>query len=168
MWTRTRTLITVGVMLVLGPTMTSCNSRSTSGPLSNSNMASENEQRVNLGLRVIAPTWCLYRAEFGEEDWKTTSSGASIDKKVHRDKSGKLLWQEDYYFSGKTFVTAKGQDWEMLVVHYDYGSGSFTVNYIGQDPAVAGIVAKLIPTSSASEKLLAADNILKKWGKSRL
>ena len=96
------------------------------------------------------------------------SPRAQADKKVHRDKSGKPDWEQDYYFSGKTFVTAKGQDWEMLAVHYDFGFGSFTVNYVGQDPATAAMVAKLSPATSASEKLLTADNILKKWGKSRL
>jgi hypothetical protein len=65
-------------------------------------------------------------------------------------------------------VTAKGQNWEMLTVHYDFGPGSFTVNYVGQDPATAEMAAKLSPASSESEKLLTADNILKKWGKSRL
>jgi len=131
-------------------------------------MASENQQRAKLGLRMIPPTWCLYSAEFGEENWKSVPPGAGGDKKSHRDKSGKLLWEEDYYFSGKTFVTEKGRNWEMLTVHYDFGSDSFTVNYMGQDPATAELVAKLGPASSVSEKLLTADNILKKWGKSRL
>jgi hypothetical protein len=132
--------------------------------LAGKNVIPENQERARLGLRLVSTNWCPYRAEFGEEDWKLASSDSWLAKKVHRNPSGKLAWEEDYYFSRRTFVTPKGQSWEMLTVHYDYDSGAITVSYIGPDPTVTTLLDRLGPGSTMKEKLLAVDQILKGWG----
>jgi len=128
----------------------------------------ENQQRETMALRLVKPTWHLYRVEFGAEDYKENLQGNLI-KRVQRDPKGALAWEEDYYFSGKTFTTFKGQVIsEQLTVHCDYGNAMLEVNYIGEDPTVVELLEKVKNTPSANEKLSIADQILKKWGTSRL
>lgn len=140
----------------------SCDRRSPNSVSPSRNSAHENQERVRIGLRQLKPDWFLYSAEFDEENWKITPSDR-IAKKLHRDKTSKLVWEEDYYYSGQKFVTEKGQDWELIAVHYDYNSGTLAIHYIGQDSAISEMLDKLDSTSAVNEKLLIADQILKKW-----
>jgi hypothetical protein len=131
-------------------------------------MSYENATRAKLGLRVIQPSWYLYSVEFDEENWKIVSTGYQA-KKLHRDPSGKLLWEQDYYYSGRTFVDFKGgEEWEMLAVDYNYNTRSLAVDYVGQDPPVESLIDKLTPGSTIKEKFSVADQVLKKWSLTRL
>ena len=131
-------------------------------------MPSENQQREKIGLRLISPTWNLYRVAFSEEDWKASQAG-DIVKKVHRDSIGKVVWEEDYYYTGRSFFTEKGQSWEFLAVYYDYTNAFLDVKYVGQDRSITEALdtlrTKLAPMQ---EKLSVADQILEKWGIRRL
>ena|SRR2546429_7656519 len=154
--------------LMLASLVVSCGRNPTSSAVPTTKAMAENQKREKLGLRQVKTIWYLYRTEFGAEDWKLKESDNWGSKRIQRDSSGKLLWEEDYYYSGKTFMTDKGQDWEMLTVHFDYGSGAFAVSYVGQDTTMAALLNKVAAHSTATEKLAVADEILKKWGMTRL
>lgn len=145
-----------------------CNSGSNNNASMGNNTIAENQERARLGLRLLGTNWCLYRAEFGEEDWKVASSDGWIAKKIHRDSDGKLVWEEDYYYSGRTFVSPKGQDWEMLTVHYDYGSSAITASYIGPNPAITSLFDRHGSGATNAQKVLDIEQILKTWGIPRL
>jgi len=130
-------------------------------------MISENQERSRLGLRLLKTNWIAYRVEDGEEDWKMTPSEDWLAKKTHRDSNGKLVWEEDYYYSRRTFTTEKGVNWEMLSVQYDYQKDAIAVFYVGRDSAVESLVDR-IGIAVPSDKLKLVDDIVKRWGISRL
>jgi len=134
-------------------------------------MEVENHKRVELGLRVIRPPdWYLYSVEFDEENWKKTSAGDYEAKKLHRDPDGRLVWEEDYYYSGRSYIEPNNgvRVWEMLTINYDYTSSSLAVEYGDDDPTIQSLIDKLSAGSTMKEKLSIADQILTKWGLSRL
>ena len=130
----------------------------------------ENRNRENLGVRTIKAEWYLYRIQFGHEDWKLSSHDRWLAKRVQRDSKEKLLWEEDYYHSGKTFKTANnGTGWESITIHYDYRSQTLEVHYIGKNPALIKAFEMLKgKASTQTEKLSVVDTTLKEWGLSRL
>jgi hypothetical protein len=157
----------MSVLLCIG---ISCDRQTSLSPGARSKTMAENQQRSILGVRTVKTNWYFYSAEFGEENWKIISSDGWQSKKIHRDANGKLIWEEDYYYTGKTFFTFKGQEvWESLNIHYDYGAVAFEINYSGQDTGILDAVKKLEePPTTTQEKLSTADEILKRWGMSRL
>src|SRR4051794_17744355 len=90
----------------------------------------ENAERTRVGLRLVQSTWYLYSTQFSEETWKIKEDGYE-GKRIHRDMENKAVWEEDYYYTGKTFLFPPKNmtDWEMLTIHYDYPSKVFTVTY---------------------------------------
>ncbi len=130
----------------------------------------QNQQREKVGLRTVMPTWHLYRVEFGAEDWKLQASDKWGAKRIQHDSKGNPQWEEDYYYSGKTYKTENGgQDWERITVHYDYGPGILDVHYIGENSAIRAAFESLkSKASSPTEKFLVVDETLKAWGMSRV
>lgn len=160
--------VVAALVLALMCVGVACNRSSTAGPQPSPNTMAENQQREKVGLRTVKPTWHLYRVEFGAEDWKVKQNG-SLAKRIQRDSKGNPLWEEDYYQSGKTYTTENGgRDWESITVHYDYGSGTLEVHYIGEDPAIHAAFDDLkSKASTPAKKLSVVDDTLKAWGLSR-
>ena len=128
----------------------------------------ENSERGKLSLRPIGPNWQLYRTEFGADDWKIVETGY-LSKRVQRDQSGKLQWEEDYYYSGKTFVSINGVKYgEMLTIHYDYPSALFDINYSGEDLVLRDKVKFKGDLLKSKEFFKATDDLLQSWHLSRL
>jgi hypothetical protein len=125
----------------------------------------ENSNRAALGLREVKTNWFIYNVEFGEEKWKITRDGYEA-KKIYRDSDNKIQWEEDYYYTGRTFreFPDSPQGWEMLTVHYDYTTRELNVYYVGIDPAISALMTKITPASTMSNKLSVANDILSKWG----
>jgi hypothetical protein len=140
--------------------------------------AAENKQRAALNLRQVKANWYLYGIEFGEEVWKIRSSDPSGAKQIKRDADGGLVWEGDYYYSGATFATIDGTQWEMIQVVYNWvanesggikgAANELSVDYVGQNPAVSALLDTIKPTSTNAEKLSVVDQILKMWGIPRL
>jgi len=141
----------------------------------------ENTQRATLGLRQVKKGWHLYKIEFGEEVWAISSSDLREAKRIKRDSNGALVWEADCYYSGAMFTTIDGTSWEMIQVVYHWVPGDsaarigtpaaaneLSVDYTGQNPAVAALLDAIKPTSTNAEKLAVVDEILKMWGLSRL
>ncbi len=83
-----------------------------------------NAVRFKLGIRLVKDSWTFLYRQFGEEVWEDGSS--HLCKKVKRDGQGRIAWEFDNYYSGKTYFhpdpdsSLPGQ--EQLIVHYQYGS----------------------------------------------
>lgn len=128
----------------------------------------ENGRRAALGLQVVGTNWFLYSSEFGEENWKIDPKGY-LAKKIHRDSQNTIQWEEDHYYSGKSFRANPDDptEWEMLTLHYEYATGILDLRYVGQDVSIITLVTKSAAAPTLSDKLKIADEILKKWGMSR-
>jgi hypothetical protein len=163
-------LKTTGLLLsvVITCLLTSCERPAATSTSLSALTSSENVRRVSLGLRPVGTNWFFYNAEFGEENWKLTPNGYGA-KKIHRDSENNIQWEEDYYYSGRTFKTLPDNStgWEMLTVHYDYTNSSLYLEYVGTDTAVEAIAASGTYAPIMSNKLVIADQILKRWGQSR-
>ena len=145
-----------------------CNRSPTVAPQPSPNTMAENPQREKVGLLTVKPTWHLYRVQFRAEDWKVKQNDF-LAKRIQRDSKGNPLWEEDYYYSGKTYPTENGgQYWESITVHYDYGTGMLEVHYIGEDAAISEAFEDLkSKASTPAEKLSVVDATLTAWGLSR-
>lgn len=150
------------------------------------NTAATNAMRKELGLRLIDPEkWFFYGTrtfdDKREEVWKTSRDGYEC-KKVAYYRTGAILWEEDYYYTGKTFMPGvdpdAGHAHEMLVIHYEYGTRNMEVTYIGQDAAVRTLFGQTRPGDVASSKDVLplfdvnaqkalADKVLAMWGMTR-
>jgi hypothetical protein len=141
-----------------------------------------NQARVQLGIRPIKSDWIFCGREFQAEKWK---DGTNLCKMVQRDNSGALLWEQDYYYSGLSYPTSKGTDWEFLAVNYDYTTRQASVDYVGTNAAIAALVQNLtlVPLgpkdqsgqrtqshagSSNEETFHVADKVLAMWNRTRL
>lgn len=135
-----------------------------------------NEVRRTHGIREISPKWEFYDRENSEEKWHwPRQDGAGhLCKKVMRDAEDRITWEEDYYPSGASFPSTDGTGFESLTIHYDYGSKSFSIGYVGIDPMARSVLSGLRSTSAGyvandnEATLKAADAILAMWALSRL
>jgi hypothetical protein len=148
----------------------------------NDNMQT-NARRAKAGIRPIKKEWTFYGREFLAEKWK---DGTNLCKMVQRDKSGALVWEEDYYYSGATFLNSKGDtEWEFLSTHYDYSSNHFSLGYASTNAALSALFTNLTLTPTGpkdqwgqqtsalmgtndQQTLDVADKALAIWGKARL
>jgi hypothetical protein len=127
----------------------------------------ENPERIRVGMREVKPTWYFYRAQFKAEDWKETVSG-DIAKTIQRDKRGNPLWEEDFYYSGKTYADANGtRCWEHITVRYDYGTKKLEMFYMGNTPGLSDKFPLGNYKATNERKLETLDETLKAWGLSR-
>ena len=142
-----------------------------------------NATRARAGIRPIKKEWTFYGREFLAENWK---DGTNLCKMVQRDRSGALVFEEDYYYSGATFLNSKGDtDWEFLSTHYEYGSNRVSLGYVGTNAAISALFKNLTLTpiglkdqsgqqasahtgTNNQETLDVADKALAIWGKTRL
>lgn len=128
---------------------------------------SANPLRSRVGLRQIGQTWICFRSNHGKDEWLINPNDRSADKCVQYDLQGKLLWENDSYFSGHSIWIDGQTVQEQILIHYDYIRKNVEIWYIGNDPTVDG----LVDTSSGAlnvDVFAAADKILKFWGTSRL
>jgi hypothetical protein len=141
-----------------------------------------NQARAQIGIRQIKTNWSFYGREFQAEKWKDSTN---LCKVVQRNKTGALLWEEDYYYSGISFDTPKGIQWECFSVHYDYTTKRASLDYVGTNAAISTIIRdlKLTPFGSKDqvgqrtqssvgsddkETFAVADKVLAIWNRSRL
>lgn len=104
---------------------------------------------------------------------------------VQRDSRGALLWEQDYYYSGLSYATPKGTDWECLAVNYDYATKRASLDYVGTNAALAALVQTLTLApfgpkdqsgqsthsyvdNSNQETFAVADKVLATWNRTRL
>jgi hypothetical protein len=141
-----------------------------------------NEIRSKIGIRPIKKQWVFYGREFQADKWK---DGTNLCKMVQRDRSGALLWEQDYYYSGASFPTTKGTEWEFLSVNYDYIAKQASLDYVGTNVAIAILFRNLTLApfgprdqsgqhtqshvgSNDHETFAVADEVLATWSKPRL
>jgi len=141
-----------------------------------------NQARAQLGIRQIQTNWSFYGREFQAERWK---DGTNVCKVVQRGKTGALLWEQDFYYSGVSYGTAKGLEWEFFSVNYDYAAKQASVDYVGTNAAIVGLLQnlKLAPFGSTDqvgqrtqshigsddqETFAVADKVLAMWNRTRL
>ena len=132
-----------------------------------------NQVRETLGIRPIKKTWLFCYRQFSEETWK---DGEFLCKKVARSGVGTaILWEEDYYYSGSTYIDINGgKNWESLTVGYNYGSRQFYLGYVGVSPTLNSLVETLPRSTSVGmmgetngQTILTADKILTGWNRVR-
>ena len=141
-----------------------------------------NQARVQLGIRPIKSDWAFYGREFQAEKWQ---AGTNLCKVVQRDNRGTLLWEQDYYYSGLSYATSKGTDWEFLAVNYDYSTKRASLDYIGTNATISVLLQNLTPApfgpkdqfgqrnvshagNSNQEAFSVADKVLAMWNQTRL
>lgn len=134
-----------------------------------------NQVREKIGIRRIKDNWTFYGRQFSTEKWSNNSK--NLCKIVMRAQDGnEVLWEEDYYYSGATYVDPNngGTVWEFLTIHYDYCAERFYIGYTGINPAIMSLLKKLENTSHGlmgetnESTIFAADSVLEKWGLKRL
>jgi hypothetical protein len=137
-----------------------------------SDVAKGNEVRRNLGIREIKEDWEFYLHQFGEETWKC--GGCECKKVAYNEELNKILWEQDYYYTGVTWTDMDGTNREVVQITYDYTDGLFSVVYNGQQSKLKAVQNMLTPTYSGfkaetnEETLRVADEMLTALGKSRL
>ena len=129
-----------------------------------------NELRRSRCLRLIKPDWFLYRVEFGSEDWKVSKSARNLCKRVQYDpKTRATQWEEDYYYSGRTYSDVDGTGWEHVVIHYEYRSGIYHLYYLGTNSSLATVAESLnLGTTNGQVMSRIADDLLQAMGLTRL
>lgn len=101
----------------------------------------ENERRRLEGLREIESSWYSYKIDSGEEVWKLDSNAPFELKRLFRSEPGKIVWEQDYYHTGrKFFINGSDQTWEFLAVYFDYNAGQMRVDYVGPNSAAKGLL----------------------------
>jgi hypothetical protein len=127
----------------------------------------ENPERVRVGMRAVQTNWYFYGAQFGADDWKETESGDPA-KRIQRNEAGNPIWEEDFYYSGKTYTDANGgTHWEHIAVRYDYSSKQLDISYAGITPGLRDTFPLGDKKTTNERKLGKLDETLKAWGLSR-
>jgi hypothetical protein len=111
----------------------------------------DNVARKEIGLRQIQQNWKFSRDQYGSVDWKVPDSHDG-GKRVHRGENGAedILWEEDYYYSGRKFKHFKGTIDEKLTVHYEYPTRTISLSYWGTNETYKALVK---PFEGGSTKL---------------
>ncbi|MBE0535684.1 MAG: hypothetical protein IH624_08435 [Phycisphaerae bacterium] len=137
-----------------------------------SDVAKTNEVRKELGIREVKDDWEFCGHRFGEDTWKY---GAFECKKVKlNEELDRILWEQDYYYTGVTWTDIDGTNREFLAITYDYNEGVFFVVYNGQQAKLDALQNRLASTyygfmaETNEETLRIADEMLAAIGKSRL
>lgn len=132
------------------------------------NFEESNRQRERVGLRLLKTNWCFYGTRFFADDWKETSVGP-LCKRVQRDKSGAIIWEQDNYYSGVSYRNMSGQEWERVVVQYFYTNAMFQVFYVGTNSVMEKEFDQLALRKITIEDVTnVVDKALATWGQRRL
>jgi hypothetical protein len=155
--------------------------------MATANLAAENQQRRILNLPEIKPTWYLYKTspdkidqfEYYSELWFIKNGNPPRAKVVNRDKTGTILNETNIYYSGKKYLTpdvdAGPVDERLLVSHMYIPMPrstttiiNGTLDYEGADASIRAMLDNVKTNAPLEEKLSVADQILGKWGMTRL
>jgi hypothetical protein len=162
-----RSLMSALAMFGLAVVVIGCDSSDRFSKTPSPKTFDENPERVRVGMRAVQTNWFFYGAQFGADDWKETESGYQA-KRIQRDKNGNPLWEEDFYYSGKTYVDANGGTcWEHITARYDYSSKKLEMFYMGITPGLSDRFPLGDYKASNERKLEKLDETLKAWGLSR-
>lgn len=124
-----------------------------------------NEVRLQKGIRPIHPEWFFYGRQFGAEDWTDSKEDRYSTKRVQHDESGNHIWEEDHFYSGRSFETVDGTSSEEIVIHYDYVKDIFLIYYIGTNAEYQATFLRLeTAISNHVEVDSVVDPILNSWG----
>lgn len=127
----------------------------------------DNVLREKIGLRTVKPEWHFHGEQFGERDWKLPNSDRQA-KRVHR-KDDTIVWEEDYYYTDKTFRTHDGTAWEFLTLHYDYRGDRISIHCVTTNAMLKALAEPYtFGTTNIHEAIRTAEDILSQWGLSRL
>ena len=116
-----------------------------------------NPRRAELGLRVIEPSWFLYRSRPRQDEWKIRKGGHGA-KTVFKDESGRVVSEEDYYHSGNTYTDRSLEGAllsEEIIVEYAHNSSFLRVSYLGTNAVTAKILSKYVTNGSGASRDLA-------------
>ena len=135
-----------------------------------SRIALNNKNRKKIGIREIKNHWYFYGRDFNAETWKPNNKSDYLCKKVQFLQGKKIKWEEDYYYTGKTFKTIDGTSWEKLTIGYDYPpKNRIYLYYTGRNSKFEKLVEPFNEgTSNFKEAFRIADTVLKSFGMSRL
>lgn len=132
-------------------------------------LTSTNQIRQQIGIRTIKSTWFFYGQRFHADDWKLNQSGPLCKRVQYDEKDRNMLWEEDYYYSGKKFSHLDGIAWERIVIHYDYIKKVFYVHYSGTNSTIKEKFSSYRDGISDINNIAdTIDSILKNWDLSRL
>ena len=145
-----------------------------------------NKVRKKLNIRQIKKDWVFYGRQFRAEDWKD-STGRTFKRVQHNHTYETILWEQDYYYSGRTIPSQdrdSGPLLEMLTITFNYKSNRFYVVVTTDSDAIKGMEQYLEENTPATpeggevlpgftgktneETLEVVDKILKMWGLQRL
>ena len=126
--------------------------------------AGHNNVRKEKKLPIVKPDWKVYQSLRTETSWSSPYScdgtPGHAGKKVFCVK-GAVLQEEDYYYSGKTFVPSWDPDAskvsEMVTIHYDYAktNSPWTCSHVTSNGLTHLSLAE-------------AEDVLRSWGLERL
>lgn len=136
----------------------------------NAGFSSEyNKQRRRIGLPIIEKNWVNYNKFNNAQEAAWSIPGTNFDEPCHSGKkvfyeSGKWKEEEDYYYSGKKYMSGDpdaGKLHESITINYRFGengiAGVWTCHYQGANKAIDDTIT-----------LKEAEEILKSWGLTRL
>lgn len=128
----------------------------------------ENARRERIGLRTVKPSWHFeVDSSPVEQRWKFTKDGR-FAKTVHRDR-GKIKWEWDHYSTDNLVTRGPGLFRESLSLQYDYAQKSVKLRVCTTDVEIQALLEPYLDgTLNVAEAMGVADQILAKWGMSRL
>jgi hypothetical protein len=127
-------------------------------------------ERAKAGLRLVKSDWRRDRLESDNVRWGYSSKVGPAAAKLAQFDASKLLWEEDYYYSGRTHPSADGESTssEQLTINYDYVTGKYAVRIITDNAALeAKITDDVEKGTTQAEAFAVADTILSVWGLTR-
>ncbi len=149
-------------------------------PPSEERIAQTNKVRKELGIREIKDDWIFEERESGAERWKD-NGGYRLKSVKYDDEYEEILWEIDYYYSGRSFqnpAVADGTSKESLAFHYNYRKRDFMVFVVSDDEKILSLVEGWYDFISKAEwgnarqrneeTIRVAEKILKMWGLQRL
>lgn len=104
-----------------------------------------NPLRRELGLIPIGDNWVLYKSNTNEEHW-VVRKGSPSGKTVFKDSSGKVIKEEDHYYSGVRFTDRHEYGSEFISAIYDYQTKQIALGYSGTNKTAEAVVSRFTMT----------------------
>jgi hypothetical protein len=94
--------------------------------------------RMEHGLRLVEPEWMLLHNDGIHVVWGYPQSKGAGHAKQVKMQHGVPSWEEDYYYTGRSFPSSDGDatSFEQLTLHYDYGTKLCGIRLVTDDPAL--------------------------------